>query len=220
MANAKEIVKRILENMDKRDRAQLGNVAFLVDDSPSIYPRRGTNAVVVSPAFIEFVDKFAQALAIEQLSPGCCFKSVCPQLSKNDGNQPFGAVPDAPAGMDAKALNNAHESIFGDIVAGTVAVEFAHMFLDQYGSHKKQLSAMPPGTPLKSFLTESEWQKAIRKGVMVPAKCGYGTDGLGSFYQSLESLSPRPAWVDYYMPRTAQAAKTRKLLDYIRDNSF
>jgi hypothetical protein len=219
MAGVKEIVGRILENMEKRDRAQLGGVAMVVDESPAIYPRRGTNAVLVSQAFVEFVDKFAQALAAEKFSPGYV-KSLGAQLCQNDGSKPFGPLPEAPTlPVDKMAFTNARETFFGDIVAGSLAIEFAHLFLDQYGPHQKQLAALPPETSVKTVLTENEWEKAIKRGVITPAKCGYGIDGLAAFYETLDGLAPRPAWADHYIPPKTPVAKVRKLLISIRDKA-
>ena len=217
--SVKSIANKLLASLESPERGQLGVVAITVDDSPSIFPRRLNNGIVVSPAYAEFMEKMAKALAAERISPGY-LKQCGDRLCSFDGNQPVPELPDCN-GIKTDSLDwqNATRTYFNHLVGNSLSIEYAHLYLGQYASHQKQLNSSN-AVPLHALLSDGEWQKALKNGVTDSSRAGFGVTGLPEFYEFIESLHPRPAWSISYFPPNATAKKLQKELAAVHDKAL
>ncbi|HTI69921.1 MAG TPA: hypothetical protein VMF06_08145 [Candidatus Limnocylindria bacterium] len=219
IAEVKSLANRVLESLEAPERGQLAMVAISTDDSPLLYPRRVKDGIVVGTGFVDFMDKVAQILASESLSPGYA-QPLKPDLCGCD-QKPLGTLPACSVAKDkATEWQNAVDTEFNSIVSNVLAIEYTHLYLKHYNSHKKELGPTSDGLALTPLLTDGEWQKSLKNGVYAASRAGYGVEGLADFYEIIDSLSPRPAWAAAYLPPKTQVKKLRKQLLSLHDRAL
>jgi len=179
----------------------------------------GAGTVCFSKGLVDLINAIAHAKALDDDKRGF-LKAYVVSLSTN-GSGP--SVPSPRFTDPQKAWSadmvNTQKGYFNQIGGGLMAIQLACVQLGYHRNH-----APPQGTsakkpvPLIASLTAAEWHRALLTGVTNAIMIGYNTPGLVAFYQTLDQVKPKPAWMDYFLPPDARISKIVRELKNVEDD--
>jgi hypothetical protein len=224
-----KLTRELHNALDAKRRNAVAPEPALLSDvaTPYLQARAGApetadkGGVCLSPAFVEFMNRYAHARALDEVERGFS-KRFLQGLSQD----PTGA---ALNNLNGKARQEAwsfdtmnHQmSSFNQVAGSLIAVQMAHLYLGHYKKYAAQLAHSPnPTVAINSFVTPSEWRDAVLVGARNALDCGLGVEGLITFYEGFEKLPNRPEWVAPWLPKGIEVSKLRKDLEKLEKKFF
>ena len=212
--------------LDPKKRGQIQAEPIVLEQvaapllAPALTSDGSGQTVELSAGFIALINQFSHAKAIEEADKGF-LKKFAATLSGQTGAQAL--TPLAVEGTnvwDADTMNS-QAGNFNQMAGTLIAIDLAHHYLGHYKKYAGQLTG---GTgqpvPINSLLTEKEWREAVLKGARNALDCGYGVDGIRCVYDTLGSMSERPAWIAYFIHPKANVTKVNSDLKRLENDFF
>lgn len=176
------------------DNQPFARLLYLKDGSKEV---RG---VWISAGFIDLVNHAAHAQAIDRRVDGY-FRRYVELLEA-------GGVPTLPEGDEAtywsEELLNEQRSNFNSIVGVVIGMKLANHYLGHYeqteGTNQSALGAV-------------EWEKAFLHGVHNALRAGCMTEGAAPFFESIDRMKARPAWVQDFIHPKVKFASVRPAME-------
>jgi hypothetical protein len=177
-------------------------------------PERG---VWISAGFIDLVNNVAHAKAIDAKERGY-FKRYTDLLAQESGRNMLSPLPNDsdPKYWTDKMLNE-QQSNFNSIVGVMVGIKLAHHYLGQYDKYKGKLdgTSANPGA-INLFLTEQEWEQALRLGLRNALDAGCLIEGVVPFFEAIDKMKVRPPWAIYFLPENVKFSKVKREMERIQ----
>jgi hypothetical protein len=177
-------------------------------------PARPSRGLAVSSGFVDLVNYFSHARAIDKIERGYLQRYIA-QLGQEVGS---GAVP-APPGLNnprywADDVMNEQISNFSQISAVMIGSKLAHHYLGHYRRYAGQLVDQGGHlVPINLMLTASEYEDAIKAGVRNALDCGFGVEGIKSLIDAIEKMPQKPVWTADIFPAKVKASKLKRDLE-------
>lgn len=198
------ISQRLMSNLSKAEAKEYASDPLVEDPAHGIVftnvQSGNRSAARVSDGSVTFLNRISYAMAANRFQKGY-LQSYLNILARYDG---IGDIPELPAdpalASRASELSNDHLSNFNQISAGILSIVLNANSL-----------------PVKDLPSE-QWIKSLRKGIPNSLTSAYGIEGLADFFDALEKMPLRPAWVEQFIPSGIKAARARKELKRIYNN--
>jgi hypothetical protein len=182
---------------------------------------RTCQAVQISAGFIDLMNSLSHAKAIDGDRRGY-LKQYLSELSNGAAEESLYQLRNV---SDTKSWSfdtmNHQVSHFNQTVGALLGIEMAYHYLGYYAKHGSKLGTAQQGSvPITQFLSVEEWRKAVLKGARNALDCGFGVEGLKTFFECLEKMPTRPAWAAYFLHDKANVSKIKKDLDKLEEYFF
>ena len=181
-------------------------------------PIRG---VWISAGFIDLVNHLAHAQAIDKIEPGYLDRYLA-ILATEDGRHSLRPLPgvENPRYWTDEVLN-LQLSNFNSIVGTLLGIQLAHHYLGHFDQYRAKLTdGEDSRVPINRHLKPAEWKAALHAGAESAMNAGCMLEGIIPFLQSIDQLSPRPAWADYFLPAAVNPKQIRKDLQNLQRKFF
>lgn len=182
---------------------------------------RPMRLVFVSVGFIDLVNNLAHAKAADKAERGF-FDRYVQVLAKESGEM---QLPQIPRITDPKfwtdAMMNEQESNFSQMVGMIMAIHLSHHYLGHYQKYAEQLTdVQSKPVSINQFLTEAEWQAAVKAGTVNSLNAGYGIEGVTALFDALDRMQIRPPWAVHFLPPFVKVGKLKKYQKLLEDSFF
>jgi hypothetical protein len=211
----------LYRSMSPQQRAAVSPepVSLETDVAPFVklieYPgeERPLRFVFVSAGFIDLMNNVAHAKAIDTVARGYFDKYIA-SLAGETGEKELEPLPDlAKPAYWTEAVLNEQASHFNQMVGAVVAIKLAHFYLGHYHKYADRLEdAQGRRVPINNLLTRSEWDDALKAGVINALAAGLGIEGVGALFDAIDRMPQRPEWTAYFLPPKADLKAIRKTL--------
>ena len=210
-AEVEAIFNRIHSNLKKSEQEMLSPTLKLDPKAPfgCVTCKDGNRVqITFSPHYLQFLNAAAQCSAAASKKRGYLIDSLHAATLNAEGAVLLPPQPDAGAlNLKSDEYENLLLTKLNQLVGGILAMQAAHVCLHHDTSSEDHPVAISEAT---RNLDEKRWRKILEHGVMSAVSCAYNTESLCEFYEALDSLQPRPEWVDHFLPRTVKGKKTAK----------
>lgn len=193
--------------------------------SPYLFASEKTplRVVYISKGFVQLASCIAHAKAIDHVEPGYFASFI--QLLSEQSQDPKRLLPDLPKITNPRYWKddviNEQASYYNQIVAAVVAINLAHHYVGNYERYGTKLhDSVGNPTTMAMLCTPEEWELAMKLGLENSLGCGFGVDGLKTFYDCFAEMKFRPAWVANFIPPRADLKKLRNQADAIEKRFF
>ena len=211
-AEVEAIFNRIHSNLKKSEQDMLAPNLELDPKAPfGCVIRKDGNSTVhlaVSPQYVQFLHAVTEASVATTKNKKHLSETLQKATFQADGVVLLLRQPDA--GILNLKLDN-YENLFltkfNQIAGGILSIQTAHVCL-----HHNPQGAEPDSVTSAATrgLDVKQWKKVLEHGVTSAVSCAYNTESLCEFYEVLDTLQPRPEWVDHFLPRSVKGKKTAK----------
>lgn len=172
--------------------------------------KEAIRGVWISAGFIDLMNQFAHAVAIDKVRPGYLGRYV--ELL---GASPAASVvPPLPERNNPEfwkeALLNEQLSNFNSMVGVVVGIKLAHHYLGHYDKFKEQLTQEGEQAAINQLVSTAEWKQAFQAGVQNALRAGFLVEGAIPFFEALGQMKKKPAWAEYYLPRNADSKQIKE----------
>jgi hypothetical protein len=154
-AEAHEVVREIVSNLEPQYRASVASVPLVFDPNPNevnafaACDDSGAPFIAGTEGLLEAIDGISQTKATDELFGTSTYDAyaavVAPRLVSRDGGSamlPLGIVP-PQMWLDPRRISRAHE-MFDEIVAFTFGHELSHHYLGHTGCSNRQAAGIGP----------------------------------------------------------------------------
>jgi hypothetical protein len=198
-------------------------IALQPQDAPLVTPvdtkedDKTVKQVCMSAGFIDLINHICHAKAIDHVQPGY-FDQYVKNLCHDGVVQPPNIVD--PRFWTDDVIND-QLSYFNQMIGWLEAINMSHQYLGYYAKYSsKMISAGGKITPINTFLSDTEWEAALRAGAVNALNCALATEGPRALFDAINSMPKRPDWASYIVPPTIDLKKLNKQLQQYETDFF
>ena len=178
----------------------------------------GASLICFSKGFVDLVNHLAHAKAVDQQKKGV-LRRYAEHLSSR-ASEPVLVPPAFPDPEKAWTVDtiNSQVGFFNQIGAGLIATEMACVslgYVRNFADQSARTGGPPP--PLNQLLDLADWRRTVLAGATNAVLKGYYTPGLAAFYEVLDEMKTKPAWVRYFVPPRVTRSNLAKDLRWLED---
>lgn len=174
--------------------------------------------IFISAGFIDLVNNVAHAKAIDKIQKGY-FEKYIASLSGENGEKELKELPGlSNPKFWTESMINEQLSNFNQMVGVVVGINLSHYYLGPYKKYESKLTeTQGKSMAINSLLTQQEWDRALRYGVINALKCGYGVDGVLALFECIDKMPKRPAWTVFFVPDSVKASAAKREMKKLED---